>query len=76
LTVVLNTTLFLKLTGSNGIFGDISGCFFVQEYDIQWLPAQCLTDESFGKSILFEVMCSKFSRVSRFKMSFFPLAHA
>jgi hypothetical protein len=27
LTVVLNTTLFLELTGSNGIFGSISGWF-------------------------------------------------
>jgi len=27
LTVVLNTTLFLELTGSNGISGDISGWF-------------------------------------------------
>jgi len=28
LTVVLNTTLFLELTGSNGIFGSISGWFW------------------------------------------------
>jgi hypothetical protein len=28
LTAVLNTTLFLELTGSNGIFGDISGWFW------------------------------------------------
>jgi hypothetical protein len=28
LTVVLNTTLFLELTGLNGIFGDISGGFW------------------------------------------------
>jgi len=28
LTAVLNTTLFLELTGSNGIFGDFSGWFW------------------------------------------------
>lgn len=28
LTAILNTTLFLELTGSNGIFGDISGWFW------------------------------------------------
>jgi hypothetical protein len=28
LTAVLNTILFLELTGSNGIFGDISGWFW------------------------------------------------
>jgi len=44
----------------------------VQEYDIQRLPAQCLTDASFGKLILFEVMWSKFPKVSGFKMNFFP----
>jgi hypothetical protein len=59
LTAVINTTLCLKLAGSNGIFGDISDCFF-QGYDIQRLPAQWLTDASFGKLTIVEVGCSIF----------------
>jgi hypothetical protein len=35
-------------------------------------PSTVLTNASFGKLILFEVMCSKFPRVSGLKMSFFP----
>jgi hypothetical protein len=47
----------------------------IQEYDIQQLPAQCLTDGSFGKLTVVEVGCSN-SKGLRIKMSFFPLAHA
>jgi hypothetical protein len=43
----------------------------IQEYDIQQLPAQCLTDGSFGKLNVVEVGCSN-SKGLRIKMSFFP----
>jgi len=41
------------------------------EYDIQRLPAQCLTDGSFGKLTVVDVGCSK-SKGLRIKMSFSP----
>jgi hypothetical protein len=42
-----------------------------QEYVIQQLPAQYLTDRSFGKLTVVEVGCSN-SQGLRIKMSFFP----
>jgi hypothetical protein len=71
LTAVLNTTLFLELIGSNDIFGSILWLVLIQEYDIQRLPAQCLTDGSFGKLTVVEVGCSN-SKGLRIKMSFSP----
>jgi hypothetical protein len=41
------------------------------EYVVQQLPAQYLTDGSFGKLIVVEVGCSNFKGL-RIKMSFFP----
>jgi hypothetical protein len=29
----------------------------IQDYDFQWLPAQCLTDGFFGKLTVVEVGC-------------------
>jgi hypothetical protein len=43
----------------------------IQEYDIQRLPAQCLTDGSFGKLTVVEVGCSN-SKGLRIKIRFFP----
>jgi hypothetical protein len=43
----------------------------IQEYDIQRLPAQCLTDGSFGKLTVVEVGCSN-SKGLRIKMTFSP----
>jgi hypothetical protein len=45
-----------------------------QEYVVQQLPAQYLTDGSFGKMTVIEVGCSN-SKSLRIKMSFFPLAN-
>jgi hypothetical protein len=42
-----------------------------QEYVVQQLPAQYLTDESFGKLTVVEVGCSN-PKGLKIKMSFFP----
>jgi hypothetical protein len=42
-----------------------------QEYVVQQLPTQYLTDGSFGKLTVVEVGCSN-SKGLRFKMSLFP----
>jgi hypothetical protein len=34
----------------------------VQEYDIQRLPAQCLTDGSYANLTVVKIGCSKFQR--------------
>jgi hypothetical protein len=75
LTVILNTTFFLELTGSNGIFGDISG----------WLWFRNMTSSGSQPNVwqmdpleiwLLLKLDVQIPRVSRFKMSSFPLAHA
>jgi hypothetical protein len=47
----------------------------LQEYVIQQLPAQYLTDGTFGKLTVVKVGCSN-SEGLRIKMSFFPPTHA
>jgi hypothetical protein len=42
---------------------------------MQWLPTQCLTDGSFGKQTVVEVICSYFQR-SLVLDELFPPAHA
>jgi len=58
-----NTTFFLGLKGSNILFMVLFWEIFLfksfKEYVIQLLPAQYLTDGSFGKLNVVEVGCSK-----------------
>jgi hypothetical protein len=53
LTAVLNTTLFLELTGSNGIFGSISGWFWFRN-----MTSSGTQHNVWGKLTILEVGCS------------------
>jgi hypothetical protein len=53
------------------MFGWISVKSF-QEYVVQQLSTQYMTDGSFGKLTVVEVGCLKFPKVLGFEMSFFP----
>jgi len=53
------------------LFLEIFLCKSFQEYVVQQLAAQYLTDGSFGKLTVVEVGCSN-SKGLRIKMNFFP----